>query len=1241
MSDQKTSLQATADEATAASMSLISPAQKQQQECLDLLQHEMEASDSFLINDDDDDGEDDNGIVGDDDNDNNTDEDVLNRSGSADAVLSNADAPGERNENKRNSNIEDSSKIIGTPSSSDHGFHVQEEQEDTLIATESSSRETGRSTGDGDEDRDEGRSNNKELLGHRMLHGFNLFLSKFHYLVLLIIIIGLWPAGFIAMKELTSNTDSTFRHGIPGSPSAIAENIFDQKYYLDNSWNKAWDHHPSILVVLSIIKDGNHNNSSKSSLIHNEYARNTSLSLQPYLENIFIVDENSGNSTNPNTTSSSNVHIDVTSYYSYQHQNVTLLGIPYMSQDQQMTILQIDYTTSQDVKRAVVLAQIAAGLEEFYTNATCNDIDVGFTGLDYFSHDLREATQKDLKRMDVLVLPLSLLLLGYTINPQRLWIIWIIPLIAIISSVATWSLITYHIIMKHYQIQITQFTPSIMMSLSLGMGMDYTLFLLSRYYESYNTRIKTATITERRRTNRHRYDDEEEEDAEAARQCDTSVIDGINRSRITAGSYSKDGIKSQSIFEMLRHTGKVILVSGITLMCTFLGLIALPLSMLQSVGWGAAVTIASSIVMNLVVVPALLHTRLGDLIFVDNNEIITPRGESEDDLDQEEEERGPIQPELPPEAPVLLVEPTETTRSRHNGDGNGRGLNHLRQPLLENGDFSEISNHPESDVIVLPVNRPSFWIRLSKNYLLHPYKSIILMLLLFQFLFWPLGKNAIRLKSTSIAFESLLPSQSRSMKTYQRLMKRMGKGPGKMTPFRVLIDFTKSSSVLDSPYGFDILHRLAHEMLRPPSSSEPTASAASPPYALSTKPMATLSTDLAMESLYSVSETTLKLLMTHDSLPTEPDPATDHHRSYRDSYAKLIPKAAFTGISVLDNLQIPYTIYRASKMCGEGDNGASWCSIEAVRALNVLDSIVTSSDRNATYLTVELPVSPFSDKGIYWLTEMRKRISDFMQNHTVGSTVGDGIEIYIDGSAAIAHDAVEAVYRAFPWVIGITLGIVFCLLGLYFDGSIVPPLRSVVSISCTLAVAFGAVVLFYQDSMAHARTLMATVPELCWLVPVMGFSIIVGLALDYDVFLVSRIYEFRSIEEYQHQSSIVAGLHATGGIITAAGVIMATAFGSLLWSASPALNQWAFLVTAAVLLDTFVIRTTVVPILMGWTGSYSWYPKQFEKSGVPSKRLEGFDEDNVEPIGRGSHALSRYHREEQGRLSILERAGDP
>jgi uncharacterized membrane protein YdfJ with MMPL/SSD domain len=319
-----------------------------------------------------------------------------------------------------------------------------------------------------------------------------------------------------------------------------------------------------------------------------------------------------------------------------------------------------------------------------------------------------------------------------------------------------------------------------------------------------------------------------------------------------------------------------------------------------------------------------------------------------------------------------------------------------------------------------------------------------------------------------------------------------------------------------------------------------------------------------------------------------------------------IPKATFTGISVMNNIPIPYPLYKASKVCGAALED---CPLDAMRCLNALDARVTASDGMATYLTVELSVSPFDDIGIQWLNQARQRIQDMTNQGSL-----NGMHVYVEGTAAIAHDAVQAVYSSFPWVIFITLVVVFLLLGFFF-GSIVPPLRSVVSISCTLSVSFGLAVLVYQDGLfnsTHVHSFMALDPELCWLVPIMSFSIMVGLALDYDVFLVTRILEFRFEEGYRHESSIAAGLDATGGIITAAGIIMAISFGSLLGSPSPALDQWSFLLTTAVLFDTFVVRTIVVPALTGMTGKYSWYPRTLPDGDI---RLEGFDEDELLPSG--------------------------
>jgi uncharacterized membrane protein YdfJ with MMPL/SSD domain len=149
----------------------------------------------------------------------------------------------------------------------------------------------------------------------------------------------------------------------------------------------------------------------------------------------------------------------------------------------------------------------------------------------------------------------------------------------------------------------------------------------------------------------------------------------------------------------------------------------------------------------------------------------------------------------------------------------------------------------------------------------------------------------------------------------------------------------------------------------------------------------------------------------------------------------------------------------------------------------------------------------------------------------------------------------------------------------------------------------------------------------------MAFSIIVGLALDYDVFLISRILEYR-LEGYEHKTSIACGLHATGGIITAAGIIMAFAFGSLMLSSNPVLYQWSFLLTTAVLLDTFVIRTIVVPIVTGLAGRHCWWPRQLPDERICMPEYQDISEETY-------HLLRTLEEESEYEPLVSRTPGTP
>lgn len=861
--------------------------------------------------------------------------------------------------------------------------------------------------------------------GSALPSAWNQGISFLKIPIIIIVIALVWPYGAISFRRFQDSTDSTF-HPIQGSASEEAQNAFARSYQDD--WLNPM--HPSLLVVLET--NTNHSLVNEKSPLF-EPARDFSLGLTKHLnETCWKIqgDEDCRKDS----------WLQVTSYYSLVNEKLHWLSKTLSTRNGDTVLLSVQYLLENATNTRERVYQLMNVVQDYGNSHVPTNCTVSYTGIKWFQSDLMKETKTDLRRMDAIVLPLALLLLGIVLPNARPSLVWIIPLITMVTTVCCWSILM-RFVARH--IQITQFTPSIMTSLTLGMGIDYTLFLLSRYLEDVSD-------------------------------------------------------KQNAIQRMIYYGGHVLLLSGLTLMCTFLGLCFLPLAMLKSVGIGAAIAIGSALFVNLTLVPALLHTRLGDWIVVQST---TPAVEEESFLQR-------------------------------------------------------ASNDTE---IVVP--HTSFWYRLSQH-LLHPYKSIIIFLLIVQLLL-PVALYATQLKS-SLSFDLMLPKKSPSLQTYHDLGDKLGYG--RLSPYRILFDGRNVNLRMDSEEGFDIMHRVLDELS-----------------AIDEEGDGITHVSTGMQEF----EEQKRILMDALGFSTNL-----HDNTTILCETETMQKTTnYAGIAVLKNVRVPHSMFIAAKYCAQMNP----CPVEILHLIEYVDEASTSTDRFATFVTATLAVNPFSDEGVQWLEAARETIQRLADGNALG-----GIQVYIEGSAAIEYDAVNAVYGAFPTVITITMVVVFLLFGFFFR-SIVAPLRSVVSIAMTLCFVFGLCVLVYQHGILNWTRIpswTSTGDEISWLVPVMSFSIIVGLALDYDVFLISRVLEFRMDHGLDHESSIIAGLYSTGGIITAAGIIMAVAFGGLMFSSSPVLYQWSFLLTSAVLLDTFVIRTLIVPIVMGWTGNYSWWPRRLPEVTV-------------------------------------------
>jgi len=246
----------------------------------------------------------------------------------------------------------------------------------------------------------------------------------------------------------------------------------------------------------------------------------------------------------------------------------------------------------------------------------------------------------------------------------------------------------------------------------------------------------------------------------------------------------------------------------------------------------------------------------------------------------------------------------------------------------------------------------------------------------------------------------------------------------------------------------------------------------------------------------------------------------------------------------------------------------------------------TNSDNSTTTLSVSTPFDPWGDQAEIWVDATRQILIEAQEEY--------GFELYLAAGSAFMIDAIDGVYDLFPVMMIVTVIVVYLIIALMFR-SVFIPLRLILTIGLTLSWIYGLSILVFETTAFHFLfPVLQRISALYWLVPVMSFTIIIGLGLDYDVFLLSRISEFRN-KGFTEKASIHKALYKTGNIISYAGIIMAIAFSGLLLSKLMVLNQFGFMLCIAVLIDTFIIRTILVPAIMALAEKWNWWPKKLPK----------------------------------------------
>ena len=196
-------------------------------------------------------------------------------------------------------------------------------------------------------------------------------------------------------------------------------------------------------------------------------------------------------------------------------------------------------------------------------------------------------------------------------------------------------------------------------------------------------------------------------------------------------------------------------------------------------------------------------------------------------------------------------------------------------------------------------------------------------------------------------------------------------------------------------------------------------------------------------------------------------------------------------------------------------------------------------------------------------------------------------DTYVTGQAAHQIDFVTALQDRVPWAVGVVVIATFVLLFL-MTGSLVIPLKALLTNALSLAASLGILVWAFQDGNLADVLSFAPTGGIETYVVALIIAFAFGLAMDYEVFLLSRIKELYDRGE-SNDEAVRLGLQRSGRIITSAALIIIVVFTGFVFGKLLVIKEVGFALAVAVLIDATLVRMLLVPATMTLLGKYNWW----------------------------------------------------
>ncbi|MFJ4840582.1 MMPL family transporter [Streptomyces sp. NPDC088746] len=322
------------------------------------------------------------------------------------------------------------------------------------------------------------------------------------------------------------------------------------------------------------------------------------------------------------------------------------------------------------------------------------------------------------------------------------------------------------------------------------------------------------------------------------------------------------------------------------------------------------------------------------------------------------------------------------------------------------------------------------------------------------------------------------------------------------------------------------------------------------------------------------------------SYASQPETSTQH-RSYDLLTKGFGPGFNATLITVVDTERIPQDQRQGTVTQLRG-------ALAADKNVAAVSPPVSSPSGGLVVMAVVPKSSPDAQATTDLVHRMRDR----------APTVADmGGALYVTGQTAMAIDVAGKLGDALPLFIGVIVLLALILLAIAFR-SILVPLKAALGFLLSVGASLGASVWVFQQGHVNGLLDVAAVGPVTSFLPILLTGVLFGLAMDYEVFLVSRMRE-----HYEHSKdaaeAIAQGISRSARVVVAAALIMVAVFGGFIFNEDPIIKSIGFALAFGVFIDAFVVRMTLVPAAMALLGRRAWSMPRWLDRVLPDVDIEG------------------------------------